>query len=115
MRALARTIAALVAVAALTGCGSMYTYRWPLGRAQAPTPGVEVYWEGQLPSGGIEELAMVEAVGGGTRASVGEVIAAMQGDAMRYGANALVRVRVDCGHGSCHGYGVAIRYVRPPT
>ena len=109
------SVVAMIAMIASIGCGSMYTYRFPLNRNAPPTSGVEVYWEGQLPSGGIEELEMVEAIGGGTHANVGDVVEAMQGEAIRYGANALVRVRVDCGHGSCHGYGVAVRFVKPPS
>jgi len=109
-----RPLLSLLSTLALLGCGSMYTYRWPLSNAAPPSGRPQIFWEGQLPSGGIRELEMVEAIGGGTHANMEDVVAAMQDEAERYGANAIVRVRVDCGHGTCHGYGVAVRFVGPP-
>jgi len=114
MRARSNILLALLSALALTGCGSMYTYRWPLSGAAPPNGRPRVYFEGSLPSAGIQELEMVEAVGGGTHANVEDVVNAMLDEAQAYGANAIVRVRVDCGHGTCHGYGVAIRFVGPP-
>ena len=109
-----RAFFAFFSLAALSGCGSMYTYHWPLS-GPAPQNGRPlVYFEGTLPSAGLQELEMVEAVGGGTHANVDDVVNAMQDDAQSYGANAIVRVRIDCGHGTCHGYGVAVRFVGPP-
>ena len=113
-RSLTAALLALLSFAALTGCGSMYTYRWPLSNPAPPNGRPLVYFEGSLPSAGIQELEMVEAIGGGTHANVDDVVTAMQDEAQSYGANAIVRVRVDCGHGTCHGYGVAIRFVGPP-
>jgi hypothetical protein len=109
-----RALLALLSFGALTGCGSMYTYQWPLSSAAPPSGRPLVYFEGSLPSAGLQELEMVEAIGGGTHANVDDVVHAMQDDAQAYGANAIVRVRVDCGHGTCHGYGVAVRFVGPP-
>jgi hypothetical protein len=109
-----RALVVLAAISSLVGCGSMVTYRWPLSQPAPQNGRPLVYFEGSLPSAGIQELEMVEAVGAGTHANLDDVINAMQDEAQAYGANAIVRVRVDCGHGTCHGYGVAIRFVGPP-
>src|SRR5262249_11276105 len=109
------TLVAIATIASALGCGSVNTYRWPLGPAAAgASPGVEVYFEGTMPATGMEELELVEAIGVGTKSNVEDVVEAMRAEALRYGASALVRVRVDCGHGECHGYGVAVRYVTAP-
>jgi hypothetical protein len=43
---------------------------------------------------------------------MGTVIQALQQEGARFGADAIVRVRVDCGYGNCHAWGVAVRLVR---
>jgi hypothetical protein len=102
-----------LAVALLTGCGTVTTYRFPLekpsGQISATPPAV--FFEGQLPQQNMQELAMVEAVGSGTKASIEDVVNALQLEAARFGASAVVRVRVDCGYSQCHGWGVAVKYV----
>jgi hypothetical protein len=107
-----RSLTLAVAMVA-AGCGSVTTYRFALERPTgqiSPTPPA-VFFEGQLPQQGMQELAMVEAVGTGTRASVEDVVNALQLEASRFGASAVVRVRVDCGYSQCHGWGVAVKYV----
>jgi hypothetical protein len=109
----ARILALLLALATSVGCGTVTTYRFPLDRptgtvAKAPPA---VFFEGQMPSTGMRELVMVEAVGSGTKASVEHVVNAMQDEAARWGANAIVRVKVDCGYSQCHGWAVAVQYV----
>ena len=107
-----RWLAALALAVLAAGCGSVQTYRWPVSAAAAPTQRPEGYFEGQMPAAtSMAELELVEAIGYGTRANMGDVIEAMSDEAQRYGASAIVRVRVDCGHGTCHGYGVAVRYL----
>jgi hypothetical protein len=108
-----KVIAALLAIPLLVGCGTINTYRFPLERPSgvvSPTPPA-VFFEGQMPTQSMQELAMVEAVGSGTKASVEDVVNALQSEAARFGANAIVRVKVDCGYSQCHGWGVAVRYV----
>ena len=105
-------IAIAIALAA-TACGSIQTFRWPVAQPAPPIQRPEVYFEGQMPATSMSELELVEAIGYGTRANMGDVVTALQDEAQRYGASALVRVRVDCGHGTCHGYGVAVRYLAP--
>ncbi len=103
-----------LACALLVGCGSITTYRFPLdkqtGQISAAPP--QVFFEGSMPTEAMQELAMVEAVGTGNKASVEEVVGALQLEASRWGANAIVRVKVDCGYSQCHGWGVAVRFVR---
>lgn len=97
----------------LVGCGTVTTYRFPLEKPSgqvSPTPPA-VFFEGQLPNEAMQELAMVEAVGSGTRASVEDVVNALQIEGARWGASAIVRVKVDCAYSQCHGWGVAVRYV----
>ncbi len=109
---LARTVVALAIAATVVGCGRLTSYRYPLSQPAAPAaqrPGI--YFEGNLPGEAMQELAMVEAVGSGTKASAEDVLGAMQDDAARLGANAIVRVKVDCAYGTCHGYGVAVRFL----
>ena len=113
-----RFLIAALALTTLTACGSVRTYRWPLERPASPMPvRPAVFMEGSMPATSMEELEMVEAIGSGTRADTEDVILAMQDEAAAYGASAIVRVKVDCGHGSCHGYGVAVRYLdaAPPA
>lgn len=108
-----RPLAALCC-ALLVGCGSITTYRFPLdkptGQISAAPP--QVFFEGNMPDAAMQELAMVEAVGTGNRASVEEVVNALQLEASRWGASAVVRVKVDCAYSQCHGWGVAVRFVR---
>ncbi|MGZ3422091.1 MAG: hypothetical protein ACXVEE_29745 [Polyangiales bacterium] len=102
---------ALLASLSTIACGRVDTYRYALSR---PTGVVSssppaVFLEGQTPQGGMEELAMVEAVGYGNKSDMGNVVRALQDEAARWGANAVVRVRVDCGYSTCHGWGVAVK------
>jgi hypothetical protein len=91
-------------------CGRVDTYRYALSRpAGVASSPPAIYMEGQNPAGGMQELAMVEAVGYGTKSDMGDVIAALQAEGARWGANAIVRVRVDCGSSTCHGWGVAVK------
>jgi hypothetical protein len=97
----------------LTACGTVTTYRFPLDKPTgqiSPAP-PQVFFEGSLPSEAMQELAMVEAVGTGNKASVEEVVNAMQLEASRWGASAIVRVKVDCGYSQCHGWGVAVKFM----
>lgn len=96
-----------------TACGSVQTYRWPLAAPGNPAVRPAVYFEGTIPQASMQEVELVEAIGYGTRANLPDVVSGLQDEAQRWGADAIVRVRVDCGHGSCHGYGVAVRWVTP--
>lgn len=106
-------LAALAATAlALVACGHVDTFRYPLGSAMTPvTASPAIYFEGNLPQGAMQELAMVEAVGYGTKANTENVAQALSAEASRWGASAVVRVKIECGYGQCHGYGVAVRLV----
>ncbi len=98
---------------ALTACGSVRTYSYPLAAPQTPTNAAppSIYFEGNLPAGNMQELALVEAVGYGTKANMEEVAAGLQSQAAHFGANAIVRVKIDCGYSQCHGWGVAVKLI----
>ncbi len=98
----------------VVGCGSVRTYRWPLAAPGNPAVRPAVYFEGTMPQTSMLEVELVESIGYGTKAEVPDVVSGLQDEAQRWGADAIVRVRVDCGHGSCHGYGVAVRWVTSP-
>lgn len=100
--------------ALLVGCGTVTTYRFPLEKAtgQVSATPPAVFFEGNLPTEAMQELAMVEAVGSGNKASVEDVVGAMQLEGARWGASAIVRVKVDCAYSQCHGWGVAVRFMR---
>lgn len=104
---------AAIAAVMLTGCGTVRTYRFPLDRPAAPSASrPAVFFEGTLPSTSMRELVMVESVGTGTKASTETVVTALQDEAARWGADAIVRVKVDCAYSQCHAWGVAVQYVR---
>lgn len=97
----------------LMGCGTVTTYRFPLDRpAPVTNAPPAVFFEGQMPNEAMQELAMVEALGSGTKASFEDVVTALQAEGARWGASAIVRVKIDCAYSQCHGWGVAVRYVR---
>lgn len=108
-----KALIAAVAVVALAGCGTVRTYRFALDRPAAPASArPQVFFEGSLPGTSMRELAMVEAVGTGTKASAEDVVNALQDEAARFGASAVVRVKVDCAYAQCHAWGVAVQYVQ---
>ena len=97
----------------LTGCGTITTYRFALDRPAAPVgQRPAIFFEGTLPGTPMRELVMVESVGTGTKASAEDVVTALKDEAARYGADAIVRVKVDCAYSQCHAWGVAVQYVR---
>jgi hypothetical protein len=103
----------LVAALGLTACGTVRTYRFPLDRPAAPSGArPAIFMEGTLPRRSMRELAMIESVGSGTKANAEDVVYALQDEAVRFGADAVVRVKVDCAYAQCHAWGVAVQYMR---
>lgn len=97
----------------LTGCGTVRTYRFALDRPAAPSGArPAIFFEGSMPNQSMREVAMVESVGTGTKASAEHVVSALQDEAARFGADAVVRIKVDCAYAQCHAWGVAVSYVR---
>jgi hypothetical protein len=108
-------VALLLAAPLLGACGNVQMYRYPLGAVSTAYGGrPTVSFEGsELLNAPMQELAMVEAVGSGTNADTESVVNALIFMGQTFGASAIVKVRVDCGFGQCHGYGVAVRYLAP--
>jgi hypothetical protein len=105
-------VAAAIVALALAGCGDLYRYNYPIAERFSPPKGrPRVFFGPELPRYRLRELAFVEAVGTGVDANADSVIAAMQDEAERYGADAIVGTRVDCGATQCHGLAIAIEWV----
>jgi hypothetical protein len=101
----------LALVASTVGCGTLRTHRFQLGPAGPPGSRPAIVFEGSPIPSAVEEIAMVEAIGTGSKASQEDVLSALIDEGSRWGATVLVRVRVDCGYGTCHAYGVAARTI----
>ncbi|GAC1353113.1 MAG: hypothetical protein NVS3B20_26670 [Polyangiales bacterium] len=120
---------AVMTLSSAIGCGTVRSYRFPIANVSPQTPNQrpQVFFEPETagngpvnlaprplaPSRPMQELALVESIGTGTKADTESVVSGLMDEASRYGASAVVRVRVDCGWGECHGYGVAVRYLSP--
>jgi len=70
---------------------------------------VEVYMVGQSPPRPFDELALLQVVSTGNQAEPQAVLAALSTRAVALGCDAVVRVRVDAGVTTTHGYGVCVR------
>ena len=79
------------------------------GTARAAWPGeVKVLMEGAPVPGAYDEVAIVNATGSASQATLPAVIGALQDEARRLGCNAVIRVRYDRGAQSASATGVAV-------
>lgn len=93
----------------LVGCGNLTSERFITGRQYPQHQGsVRVILENDAPPEHYEEIAIVRAVGTGTKANLDSVFDGLRDEAHRVGANAVIRVRIDHGNGVA-GIGVAVR------
>jgi len=108
-----RRIASLVLTFGLAACVlplALRTEHVVTGRPGTPFAGaVAISMEGQPPPGDVEEVAIVSATGAGDRASLHDVLGALQAEAARLGADAVIRVRYDRGAAQATATGVAVR------
>ena len=90
------------------GCGGVRTHRVLTGEAGAPHTGpVAIHMEGAPLPPAYEEVALVQAEGGG--ANLGTLLPALRAQAAALGCDAVVLVRVDQGSGHASATGMAVR------
>ncbi len=97
----------------LASCGSTTTHHVLTGNPSAPRSGnVRIVMESAEVPSGIEEVAIVQAVGQGTEADLEHVIEGLKEEARALGCDVVVRVRIDQGSGTAAASGVAGRLQR---
>jgi hypothetical protein len=108
-----RTAAALFLTAGLTACivpRSLQAEHVLTGQPGAVYVGtVAIYMEGQPPPAALDEVGIVSATGMKDKATLQDVLGALQAEAANVGANAVVRVRYDRGASQATATGVAVR------
>jgi uncharacterized protein YbjQ (UPF0145 family) len=108
-----RTKVVLACALALSGCAMATPVQAEHVLTGAPreayTGVVKVVMEGAEVGAPYEEIAIVSATGSGDRATLSEVLGALQREAASVGADAVIRVRYDRGATSATATGVAVR------
>jgi hypothetical protein len=100
----------LLLAALAAGCATQLRSEHVLtGTARAAWPGeVKVLMEGAPVPGAYDEVAIVNATGSASQATLPAVIGALQDEARRLGCNAVIRVRYDRGEQSASATGAAV-------
>ena len=99
----------------LTGCGTLETHSVVTGAPSAAQTGpVDIVLEGSKEPEGLEEVAIVQAVGRGSKADLEDLIDGLKEEARLLGCDAVVRVHVDQGAAVASASGIAGR-VRPAS
>jgi hypothetical protein len=101
----------------LAGCGRTDVYDAILrpSRLGRPKSRADVYVGAQRPTVAFEELGLVQAVGGGNRANLEDVVHALAERAGAIGCDAVVRVVIDDGAALTYGFGTCVRYLSTPA
>lgn len=102
------------------GCGRTTTHFVLSGSAGPVHEGnVALVLQGQPPPEGLEEVALLQAVGSGIHADMEHVVQGLVERARSLGCNAIVNVKIDQGASHASGTGVCLRppgpSVPPPT
>jgi hypothetical protein len=118
MRRTVRRIGICLIVAALLGavvaCGRLEAHYVLTGTPAAPYSGdVRVVLEGAPEPEGVQEVAIVQAVGTLQHARLEDLVEALKGQARALGCDAVVHVRVDQGSSTASASGVAGRLGAP--
>lgn len=113
---LSRAISAMgvVTLSMLTSaCGYVEMHEAVLRPTTGPTPNrVELYLGDQHPGRAFYEVALVEALGYGSKSDVEYVTSALGDRGKLLGCDAIVRIHVDVGQTMTHGYGVCVKWSR---
>jgi len=108
-----KTLLLTLSVACLAGCGWTSSHVVMTGTAAAPYQGeVRIVLESAPVPAGLEEVAIVQAVGHGLDADLEHILAGLKDQARALGCDTVVRVHIDQGNGTASASGVAAR-VRP--
>ena len=95
---------------ALVGCGTLEVHHVMTGPAGNPYGGdVRILLESAPVPDGIEEVAIVQAVGSGHKARLEVLLEGLKGRARQLGCDLIVRVRIDQGATTATASGVAAR------
>jgi hypothetical protein len=90
--------AILVLAASALGCGTLTTHHVLTGPRAGPYSGnVRVVLEGVAEPPGLQEVAIIQAVGDGTRANLESLVSGLQEEAASLGCDIVVHVHVDQG------------------
>jgi hypothetical protein len=94
----------------LVACGSLTTHYVLTGRPQAAYTGdVQIVLEGATAPPNLYEVAIVQAVGGGTKANLEDLVDGLKEQARQLGCDIVVRVHVDQGDSVASASGVAAK------
>jgi hypothetical protein len=97
------------------GCGSLQTHHVLTGQAGAPYPGdVRIVLDGAAQPPGLQEVAIIQAVGTGAHANLQDLVAGLKTEAQSLGCDTVVNVHVDQGDSTASASGVAARTVGSP-
>jgi hypothetical protein len=105
---------ALALLGAVVACGRLEAHYVLTGTAGAPYTGdVRIVLEGAPEPEGVQEVAIVQAVGTQQHARLEDLMEALKGQARSLGCNAVVHVRVDQGSETASASGIAGRLGAP--
>ena len=91
-------------------CGTTRTSRVVTGKESAPYSGeVKILMDGTPVPEGMQEVALVQAIGHGFHADLEHVIQGLRAEAATLGCDAVVRVKVDQGSTQASANGVCMR------
>jgi hypothetical protein len=104
-------LARLAALAALllAGCGTLETRHVLTGPPGQPRGDVRIVLQGQPTPPGLQEVAIVQAVGTGMYARLENVIGGLTTEAGSLGCSAVVNVKIDQGNTTASGTGTCVR------
>jgi hypothetical protein len=111
----ALALVAFVAIAAFAGCGTLQTHHVLTGPPAPPRGGVRIFLQGQPSPTGVQEVAIVQAVGTGEYARLERVVEGLQSEAGQLGCFAVVNVKIDQGSSTASGTGTCVREAAGPA
>jgi len=95
------------------GCGTMQSRHVLTGPPGPPRGGVRVVLQGQPVPDGLQEVAIVQAVGTGMYARLEDIVGGLQAEAGSLGCSAVVNVKIDQGSTTASGTGTCVRDMPP--
>jgi hypothetical protein len=94
----------------LFACGSTTTHHVVTGAVGAPHAGdVQIVMGDQAPPPGLNEVALLQAIGRGTHADLEHVIDGLKQEARTQGCTVIAKVKIDQGASVASGTGVCLK------